>query len=561
MPLRPGSPRDAGNTAVASGDNDAVTTPERTTVDRRRRGLVSGAAALVATAIAPTTSVRAATTSADSGRAPAIPVRSTHVGMNLAAVRYWTTAFPFADMVKNGNAWSSRDDKGASGGQLATRPDGYPASLQPWQRALLAVAWSDSRYPPGRYTVLWEGRGKVGVPLGGVVVRSREPNRLVVEVVDNAGPLQVAIEETQAADPVRHVRVLWPGVDAAEPAQPFNPGFLERLAPFSLLRFMDWGGTNGSSLVEWADRPLSSDLTWGTAKGVPVEVMTALANRLGADPWFCIPHQASDDYVRRLATLLHDRLDAALRPHIEYSNEVWNRSFPQFQWASAQSDRLGLPRPSGLPSAFYAQRSVEIFRIFAEVWGADSKRLVRVIAGQAAWPRFQEDALGWRDTAARADVLAVAPYFKAQAAGDPKNAEATLALTSEQLHEQMLLHLRGQVAASMRSNAQLARRHGLGLQGYEGGGHDTSAHFPAALQDRVAALFAAAHRHPRMRDIYAEYLERWIESGGGTLAHFNDIGRWSKYGQWGALEHVTQDPATAPKYRALLDVIARHPRS
>ena len=64
-----------------------------------------------------------------------------------------------------------------------------------------------------------------------------------------------------------------------------------------------------------------------------------------------------------------------------------------------------------------------------------------------------------------------------------------------------------------------------------------------------------------MRAVYDEYLELWIESGGGMLAHYNDIGRWSKYGQWGALEYVTQDPAEAPKYRALLDVIARHPRS
>ena len=555
------SPRCAADATVASGDNGAVTKAQRRTADRRRRALVSGAAALVAAAIARPATLGAATPRVERGRAPGTSVRSSHVGMNLAAVRYWTTAFSFADMVKNGNGWSSRDDRGTWGGSLATRPDGYPASLQPGQRALLAVAWSGSRYPPGRYIVLWEGRGKVGFPLARVVVRSSEPNRLVVDVTDNRGPLHVAIEETQAADPVRDLRVLWPGTEAAEPAQPFNPSFLEKLAPFSLLRFMDWGATNGSPLIEWADRPLPTDLTWTTTRGVPVEVMVALANQLRADPWFCVPHQASDDYVRQLATLLHARLDPALRPHVEYSNEVWNRIFPQFHWATLQSGRLGLPRPSGLPSLFYAQRSVEIFRIFAEVWGADSKRLVRVIAGHAAWTRFQEDALGWRDTAAQADVLAVAPYFKAEAAGDPKNVEATLAMTSEQLLDQMLQHLRGKVAQSMRANAQLARKHGLVLQGYEGGGHDTSGHFPAAHQESVAALFAAAHRHPRMRDIYAEYLGLWIESGGGMLAHYNDIGRWSKHGQWGALEYVMQDPATAPKYRALLDVIARHPRS
>ena len=177
------------------------------------------------------------------------------------------------------------------------------------------------------------------------------------------------------------------------------------------------------------------------------------------------------------------------------------------------------------------------------------------------WSRFQEDALAWRDTAAHADALAIAPYFKADAAGDPKNIDATLAMTSEQLHDQMLLNLRGKVAGVIRANVQLARKHGLRLQGYEGGSHDTSAHFPAAYQDKVAALLAAAHRHPRMRDIYDEYLALWIESGGGTLAHYSFISGWGKYGLWGALEYVSQDPAEAPKYRALLDVIARYPRS
>ena len=481
--------------------------------------------------------------------------------MNLESIRYWTRAFPFADMVKNGSAWTSRDSKEIWGGNLPIRADGYPSVLEPGQHALLAVAWSKSRYPLDRYVVLWEGKGRLGFPLSRVVVRDTGPNRMVIEVSDNSGPLQVAIMETQIADPVRNVRVLWPGTEASYQAQPFNTGFLDKLAPFSLLRFMDWGGTNGSPLIEWADRPQTTDLTYATPKGVPVEVMIDLSNLLRADPWFCIPHQASDDYVQRLATLLHARLGPTLRPHVEYSNEVWNRIFPQFRWASEQSEKLGLPRPSGMPSAFYAQRSVEIFKIFAGVWGADSKRLVRVIAGQAVWSRFQEDALAWRDTAAHADALAIAPYFKADAAGDPKNIDATLAMTSEQLHDQMLLNLRGKVAGVIRANVQLARKHGLRLQGYEGGSHDTSAHFPAAYQDKVAALFAAAHRHPRMRDIYDEYLALWIESGGGTLAHYSFISGWGKYGLWGALEYVAQDPAEAPKYRALLDVIARYPRS
>jgi hypothetical protein len=528
-----------------------------------RRALLSCAAAAVASPLSAWSAVgpdKGASGAAAPTRIFPLPVRSSYVGVNLAPVRYWTTQFPFADMMKNGNDWSSGDDKGARNAGLSLRPDGYPAALHPGQQALTAVAWSRTRYPVGRYTVLWDGKGSVGLPPGRVAVRSAEAQRLVVDVADNSGPLQVTISATEAADPVRNVRVLWPGTEATHAAQPFNPAFLEKLAPFSLLRFMDWGGTNGSPLVEWADRPQTSDLTYSTAKGVPVEVMVDLANALRADPWFCVPHQASDDYIRQFASLLHARLDPALRPRIEYSNEVWNLAFAQNQWAAAQSERLGLPRPSGMPSAFYALRSVAIFRIFAEVYGADRGRLVRVIAGQASWTPFQESALAWQDTAAHADVLAVAPYFKAEAAGDPKNVEATLARTSEQLLDDMLVHIRGKVAASIRTNATLARKYGLKLEGYEGGTHDTSTQFPPAHQEAMSALFAAAHRHPRMREVYAEYFALWIASGGDLLAHYNAISAWSKYGLWGSLEYVMQEASEAPKYQALLDVIARHPR-
>jgi hypothetical protein len=537
----------------------AMTIAQRKTAGPRRRTLLSGAAALFGAAGGWPAANAVAAPSGETARAATTPLRSAHVGVNLAGIRYWTSAFPFADLVKNGSEWSSRDAKGVWGAKLPTRPDGYPAELEPGQRALMAVAWVGSFYPPGLYTVLWDGKGRVGFPLAKVTVRTKEANRLVIEVGDYRGPLQVSIGETDVDDPVRNVRVLWPGTEPGHPTWPFNPSFVEKLTPFSLLRFMDWSGTNGSRLVEWADRPVTSAMTW--TKGVPVEVMVDLANLLRADPWFCIPHQASDDYVRRFAGLLHARLDPALRPHIEYSNEVWNRSFPQFRWAVAQSERLGLPLPSGLPAPFYAERSVAIFRIFAEVYGKDRARLVRVIAGQAVWTRFSEIALDWKNAAAQADALAIAPYFKAQAAGDPKNVEATLALSSDELLDQMLLNVRSKVADAIRANAGLARKHGLRLLGYEGGAHDTSSQFPAPHQDAVTALFTAAHRHPRMRAVYDEYLTLWIESGGEMLAQYYDIGPWTKHGLWGALEYVTQDPAEAPKYRALLDVIARHRRS
>ena len=73
-------------------------------------------------------------------------------------------------------------------GRQARGPAGrLPGCPQPGQRALLAVAWSGSRYPIGRYTVLWEGKGRVGFPLNRVSVHRAEPNRIVVDVTGDTG--------------------------------------------------------------------------------------------------------------------------------------------------------------------------------------------------------------------------------------------------------------------------------------------------------------------------------------------------------------------------------------
>jgi hypothetical protein len=486
------------------------------------------------------------------------PARSRYVGTNLAGIAYWGTQFPFADMMKNSGGWTSVEDSGARGAPFpGLTAEGYPASLKRGQHAVAAVAWDDSHYAPGRYVVLWDGDGSVSFPNSAVKVAETSSNRIAIDVTATTGPLWVSIDRTNPGRPLRNLRFLWPGTEATYASNPFNPVFLAKTAPFSAIRFMDWGATNGSPVVNWADRPRISDLSYAD-RGVPLELMIDLANRLRVDPWFCIPHKASDDYVRQFAALLHSRLDPALKPHLEYSNEVWNLSFPQTTWAVAESKRLGLPTPHGMPSAFYAQRSVQVFRIAQQAFGPDRGRLVRVLSGQAVWTQFLENALRWQDSASNADVLAIAPYFNAGPADEAANVQKTLSMSSDQIVDLMLASVRGPVKAAMRANASLAARHRLTMKAYESGPHNSTSYFPADKIDAMTALFSAAHRNPRMRDVYLEYFGVWAASGGDTMNQYNDIGRWSKWGLWGSLEHVTQDPAAAPKYRGLLDFIAAH---
>ncbi|MDQ6681332.1 MAG: hypothetical protein M3Y67_10285, partial [Pseudomonadota bacterium] len=278
---------------------------------------------------------------------PRSALRSAHVGINLAGVTYWTTQFPFADLMKNGSGWWPRDRNGGDTAKLTLTSDGYPASLLPGQRAHNAVAWDDCRYVPGRYTVLWEGDGEIVFPGLDNRIASRSPKRVVLDIRDTRARLGVEVTRTNPVDPIHNIRFLWPGTEEADGVQRFTPEFLGKLAPFKTLRFMDWGATNGSPVARWSERAKPSDFNYTTERGVPLEVMIDLANTLQAEPWFCIPHLADDDYVRQFAALVKARLEPRLKATIEYSNEVWNNSFAQGKWALAESARLGLPAATG----------------------------------------------------------------------------------------------------------------------------------------------------------------------------------------------------------------------
>jgi len=135
----------------------------------------------------------------------------------------------------------------------------------------------------------------------------------------------------------------------------------------------------------------------------------------------------------------------------------------------------------------------------------------------------------------------------------------TLTLTSDQIVDQLLAHVRGDIKARVTTNAALAAKYKLKLKAYESGVGDSTSYFPADKIDAMTALFASANANPRMRDVYAEYYGQWVAAGGDTMLQYSDINVWSKWGFWGALQYVTQDPAASPKYQGLLDFIAAHP--
>jgi hypothetical protein len=298
------------------------------------------------------------------------------------------------DVFKTSRPWF-----GKNGVEVPLGPRGGLAFAREAAETLM-VRELQGHYPQGTYVATYEGSGKVEMSRYDVrrVVREAK-GRIEADVTPGDGGVQLIVRESDPADPVRNFRVFMPGFETAK--SPFHPLFLERLEPFGVLRFMDWQRINNSRARRWSERASPTEPSYTTEKGAPIEVMIELANTRKSPPWFCIPHEANDEYVREFAAG-QVQLDPGLKVYIEYSNEVWNGQFAQSCWAGAGSGSSSATRPlSGSTRC-----SVEVFAIWE---GSRRHRTaVRVLGSQFANPgsaRRCWRATHWHRPAGRCPVL------------------------------------------------------------------------------------------------------------------------------------------------------------
>ncbi len=457
------------------------------------------------------------------------------LGINLHGIRYWAPTLPFADVFKQAGEWIPQragSQAWNTGEPLDIASDGWVRSLSPGQQAA-TVVMSGGRYPAGRYRVSYDGRGEVFLGLDARIV-DRRGNDLMVEVKPKNSVI-LKVMHTDPADPVRNIRMSLADSDPSGQFSLFNPAYLDYLHGFRVVRFMDWSNANLNDVVRWADRTRVEHASQDRETGVALEYMLQLAGELGANPWLTVPHAADDEYVRQMAELIKARLPATRKFYIEYSNEVWNSQFPQHAYAVREAARLGLRDADD----FYARRSLEVFRIFEEVFGG-SARFVRVLSGQAVNTWRGKRLLDYPDIARHVDAYAIAPYFGYQLAGglDPKNTpiETLMAKLNESVAE---------TQGVLRANTTLTRKAGVQLIAYEAGQHVTN---PAG-QDGFCATI---NRHPFMGDLYRKYLDVWSrETGGALMVMFADMSSYGRSGCWGLSEYYGQDLSAAPKLRAV----------
>jgi hypothetical protein len=499
------------------------------------------------------------------------------VGMNLSVLDSASTQIPFVDIFKQSSGfqfqkkWMPENSKPPS---PATRSridkNGWVVSLAYDEQAIACMFNNNTGYlPAGMYNVFYDGEGDL--EFYGAAIREKDPGRIRIDVNPEAMKgwkyLCVLETRTNANNPIRNIRVILPGFENSYEQDPWYPPFIERLKPFKAIRFMDWELTNLNVDVEWSDRrrpdyatqasPLEFEASKG--QGVALEYQIDLANRLGVDPWFNIPATASDDYVRRMAMLVRERLRRDLHPIIELSNEVFNNFPASYDYAIEMGRRLNLPAPPGESVVFswYALRSSQMFDIWNAVYGVDSNILIHVVTGRRVASSINEYMLRFGDLYKKADVLAidgyVFPFNRWQApikSGELKWSDVA-AMSTDDVIGSMHRYIDKELAPSWAEAARLAKKYGLGLVVYEGGESNVTSY--QTEDARVTDLFISTSRSQKMADVYAHLLGAWDKVDGATLFNqYSFVGMPNKFGCWGALEYQDQDLKSAPKYAALV---------
>lgn len=474
---------------------------------------------------------------------------SDYSSSNWATINVFKASRPFL----SGQAGQFYDNR-----PLTLDSDGYPTSLLAGQKAQ-SIIFLNAGYPTGNYVMTWVGSGTFEIysPIPGYSVVSTAANRIVFGVPNSTSDgVFIAITATTPGNHVRDIKIKHSSHEFNN--EIWHPDFINSVNYYSTLRFMDLQRTNFSPISTWAQRAKLTSAHWSTEAGVPVEALVDLANKAGANPWFCMPHLATNDFVTQFATIVEANLSSELKPYVECSNEVWNFQFDQAQYAvqqAAANTARYLNDGAGWIH-WHSARTREMHNLWSAVYGGTS-RFVRVIGTQAAQSYLLMKACSFEGNGAHFDVAAIGPYFGIYMGwwgeADGGLAHITVNQTEDQIMTTIETTQMNQVIGWISSCLDVANDYDLGLVAYEGGQHlvaiGTSGN--STTDATLDAKLVGVQDNPRMGAFYTQYLNVWKSMvPDGLFCHFLNAGGWGHYGSWGARERLS-DPIDASEPKAL----------
>ena len=358
------------------------------------------------------------------------------------------------------------------------------------------------------------------------------------------------------------MRLIRPGY-SPDTREAFTTGSLNAYRPpFAAIRFLNVDSGNGyqtffgTDLVtaKWADRVQVTDAyqaglparnTNGKqSQGVAWEYMIQLANATHHDMWINLPDSADDDYVTQLATLILNGneytrgLDRDLNVYVEYSNEVWNFSFPQYVYNLVQANEEGISVDQR-----YMEHTIQIAQEFESVFG--EKNGTGRVRPVALWQTTTEltffNTLAWAEQRFSFPVKNVlygigeAPYY---GASDTSTVDATFATmwTGSDATRRDLIGWQA-----------VAAFYGLKEVSYESG--------PGSLLGGTGAYVIRDRR--MIPSIEHQYLDNWFAIGGDLANYFALQGAVSQFGDFLLVED--NEHLNTPTYEAAQAVLSAPP--
>lgn len=493
------------------------------------------------------------------------------IGINPPGVGDTCPQLVFVDIFRAARPWCTRNADGSgpwnSNVPVPLGSGGYPLEV-PFQVPglsaqivhTLMVREIQGRYPGGGYTFCFEGEGEIELSYDSGSHRLTQPGRYKIQVNPSDAGIALTILRSERLNPIRDIRMIMPGFESTAESSPFHPVFLERIKPFKVLRFMDFLHINNSKIERWEQRKTAQIAIQSGDEGVAFEYLIELSNLTGADPWFCIPHLADDDYARQLARLVRGSLNPSRTVYLEYSNELWNSLFQQSGWVRERGRQAGLGGGDGYAAGlkFAARRSLELFKIIESELGP-SFRTIKILSSQAAnsWTGRQmldvarNSSLNPQNV--KVDALAIGPYIGHDVADELGARSNVAAVSMDEIFKILQERLEKQTGLWIAENRKVADEYGVRLFAYEGGQH-LIANKPEYRNNPVLTeKLVAANRHLRMGDLYCRLLDKWRMARGDLFMFFSFVGLPGKYGSWGLLEYMDQPEEDAPKFHAVME--------
>lgn len=468
------------------------------------------------------------------------------IGINLEDPSYYMEEVPFTNLGKVISHWNSSSGGGfANGLPLPANSFGYPSGTFPFNHQAMFVLTMGSGHPPGYYNVRWQPTGVA------VTVDGATPNSFTF--LKGTGAVHTQL--IRVGSGITSLSVHRSGDPYNDSDQIFQEPFLRRCRNYEAIRFMNWLNINTDRPlgVTWENRTPSGYYTNSitNGSGAALEYMVELCNQSQSDLWFCVHHQATNDYIIKCAEFISQRLRPGLKVYLEHSNEVWNSAFPQFNYSTGVG--IGPPAISDTYARAFAWH-VERTSYMASVFKASGINTVSVLGVHVANPGFLPFAVSQGATiSGNIDAFAIAPYLG--------NTFYNLPHVVSGIKTYGVQWTLGELWRDLYQQRQYIRQwmancatYGKQLVAYEAGQHlgvSAAQHSDTALVD----AFVAANRHQGMYDIYRAFLQMWYEETGNSLIMlFNSCQHYDQYGNWGLMEYDNQPDA--PKYRATMDHLA-----